>query len=96
MRSLIHCIPAALTLGTALILAHPAMAQQQEAFLTADKSGDGNLDQGEFQVFIDGLAAAGKPMAQKLKAAGRYGMAFGRIDKNKDGLVSPTELTSLK
>ena len=64
--------------------------------LAADKNGDTALDKSEFPAFIDAAAAAGKPMAQKIKAASRYNMAFGRIDKNGDGFISPEELSSLK
>lgn len=85
----------ALAVVSAFALAMPAHAQE-EAFLTAETSGDGSLDKTEFKTFIDLMAQSGKPVAAKLKASGRYGLAFGRIDKNKDGLVSPTELSSLK
>lgn len=76
-------------------VAAPAIAQQ-DAYLAADRNGDGKLDQGEFKTFIDGMAAAGKPMAAKIKSAGRYGMAFARIDKSKDGMISPDELKALQ
>ncbi|MBB6510745.1 Ca2+-binding EF-hand superfamily protein [Rhizobium soli] len=69
---------------------------QQEAFMTADKNADTMLDQPEFKVFIDTMAASGKPIALKVKQAGRYNLAFGRIDKDKNGLLTPNELQSLK
>ncbi|MGE6741394.1 EF-hand domain-containing protein [Allorhizobium pseudoryzae] len=88
-----HLIAAALSLT---LLAPLAAEAQQEAFMAADKNGDTKLDANEFKTFIDGLAAAGNPMAGKIKGAGRYGLAFGRIDKDKNGLLTPAELSALK
>jgi Ca2+-binding EF-hand superfamily protein len=93
--SVIRTLSPAFALAAALVTALPAAAQEQ-AFLTADKSGDGSLTQTEFKTFVDTIAQSGKPIAAKIKASGRYGLAFGRIDKNKDGLVSVGELSSLK
>ncbi|MCY1666376.1 EF-hand domain-containing protein [Rhizobium sp. SL86] len=88
-------ITAALT--SAFVLLAPLAAEaQQEAFMAADKNGDTKLDSSEFKTFIDGLAASGNPMATKIKGAGRYGLAFGRIDKDKNGLLTPAELSALK
>lgn len=87
----------ALALTVTLCVVAPLTAQaQQEAFMAADKNGDTKLDAAEFKTFIDGLAAAGNPMAGKIKGAGRYGLAFGRIDKDKNGLLTPAELSALK
>jgi Ca2+-binding EF-hand superfamily protein len=86
-------ITAALSLS---LLAPLAAEAQQEAFLAADKNGDTELDSSEFKIFVDGLAASGNQMATKIKGAGRYGLAFGRIDKDKNGLLTPTELSALK
>jgi hypothetical protein len=86
-------ITAALSLS---LLAPLAAEAQQEAFLAADKNGDTELDSSEFKIFVDGLAASGNQMATKIKGAGRYGLAFGRIDKDKNGLLTTTELSALK
>ena len=91
IKTLLPLVAFAIAAASAL----PAAAQQ-EMFLAADKNGDTALDKSEFPAFIDAAAAAGKPMAQKIKAASRYNMAFGRIDKNGDGFISPEELSSLK
>ncbi|MDH4414916.1 MAG: hypothetical protein QE484_16530 [Rhizobium sp.] len=88
-----HLIATALSLS---LVAPLAAYAQQEVFLAADKNGDTELDSSEFKTFIDGLAAAGNPMAGKIKGAGRYSLAFGRIDKDKNGLLTPTELAALK
>ncbi|MGI6244510.1 MAG: hypothetical protein ACOYJQ_01905 [Pseudochelatococcus sp.] len=69
---------------------------QNEAFAAADKNADGALDQAEFRAFIDQQAADGKPNAVKIKSSGRYGTAFGRIDKNGDGRITPDELSSAR
>ncbi|SMC52589.1 hypothetical protein [Rhizobium sp. RU36D] len=78
-----------------LSVASTAQAQQQ-AFMTADKNADTMLDQAEFKVFIDAIAASGKQVAVKVKQAGRYSMAFGKIDKDKNGMLTPAELQALK
>ena len=82
IKTLLPLVALAVVTASAL----PAAAQQ-EMFLAADKNGDTALDKSEFPAFIDAAAAAGKPMAQKIKAASRYNMAFGRIDKNGDAAL---------
>lgn len=86
---------AALTGAFCLFVPLAAQAQQ-EAFMAADKNGDTKLNSAEFKTFIDGLAASGNAMAGKIKGAGRYALAFGRIDKDQDGLLTPAELAALK
>ena len=87
---------AALFALTATLAVSTTVHAQQEAFMTADKNADTKLDQNEFKVFIDMIAASGKQMAVKVKQSGRYAMAFGRIDKDQNGLLTPTELSALK
>lgn len=74
----------------------PATAQYETqsvaAFLGADTNGDENLDFNEFRVFIQTMAAAGAPMSRRIRTFGVYGIAFGRVDLNNDGLASPEEL----
>jgi Ca2+-binding EF-hand superfamily protein len=87
-------LPALLSVLTVLCTAG-AQAQQQ-AFMSADKNGDTNLDSAEFKTFVDLIAMSGNAMAGKIKTSGRYSLAFGRIDQNKDGLLAPNELSALK
>lgn len=94
-RSLFAALAPTLALGASLSFAVPAIAQQAE-FKAADQNGDGALDKTEFKTFIDQLAVEGKPNAVKIKSSGRYDMAFGRLDKNGDGRITPDELSSMK
>lgn len=79
----------------AALLAGPVFAQQ-DAFARADTTGDGALSPAEFKTFIDDLAEAGRAQAQRVKAAGRYGLAFDRIDQNRDGLVTAAEVAAMR
>ncbi|MGV6873081.1 EF-hand domain-containing protein [Pseudochelatococcus sp. B33] len=85
------------TAALAAALAATVCAQAQDgAFAAADKNGNGTLDKTEFRTFIDQLAEAGRPNAVKIKSSGRYDFAFGRIDKNGDGRITPDELSSVQ
>jgi Ca2+-binding EF-hand superfamily protein len=79
----------------ATLLAGPVQGQQ-DAFARADTTGDGALTPVEFRAFIDQLAEAGRAQAQKVKAAGRYGLAFDRIDRNGDGIVTAAEVAAMR
>jgi hypothetical protein len=46
----------------------------------------------EFRVFVRLMAAAGQSTALTIRTFGAYGMAFRRVDANRDGLASPAEL----
>ncbi|MBU2358756.1 MAG: hypothetical protein KKB02_07505 [Alphaproteobacteria bacterium] len=61
-------------------------------FRLADADANNGLSAAEFAAFIDLNAAQNIGRAGRVKAAGAYGQAFARLDRNGDGLVSPDEL----
>ena len=79
----------ALLLGT-------AAAGAQERFAAADQNGDRQLNQAEFKLFIDSIAAAGQGMAAKVQRLQRYDTAFARLDADQNGFVSVSELAALQ
>lgn len=66
-----------------------------ENFMQADVDTDGALTLSEFTTLIDLNAEDGIGRAATIKRFGRYGMAFGRVDANADGLVTPEEMRQL-
>ncbi|MEO0624224.1 MAG: hypothetical protein AAFU49_06360 [Pseudomonadota bacterium] len=98
--SLSRAIPALVSLliigGT--LLAHASEAQRQlaaENFMQADVNADGALTRSEFRTLIDLNAEDGLGRAAMVKRFGRYDTAFGRVDQNCDGLVTPEEMKTL-
>ena len=85
-------------LATTAIVSNAAAAkkltrqQQVDAFLRADKNKDEVLSRAEFKSFMKDLARLGQPTAKRVKFWGVYGMAFNRVDANKNGLLEPREL----
>ncbi|WP_108811823.1 hypothetical protein [Sphingorhabdus sp. Alg231-15] len=85
-----------------LAMAAPALALNaaadskaaQENFSQADGDKDGQLTKSEFRKFIDANAADDIGRASMIKRFGTYDTAFGRVDANKDGLVTPKELAA--
>lgn len=91
---------AAASLGLALAAASVAAAQDnREAaaanFAEADADADGSLTVDEFTRFIDLNAEDRLGNARRIQRAGRYTTAFERIDANKDGLASRSEIAAL-
>ncbi len=86
----------------ALTMATPALAlnaaadrtSAQENFKQADGNEDGKLTRSEFRKFIDANATDDIGRASMIKRFGAYDRAFARVDANKDGLVTPKELTA--
>ncbi len=78
-----------------LFAAAPGFAEsagERAAFLKADRNGDKQIEQAEFRVLIDEMAAIGAPKAISVKRWGVYGMGFSRADANGDGMISIPEL----
>lgn len=85
----------------AVLAAHGAQAAElnrekaAENFRQADVDANGALSLSEFTTLIDLNAEDGLGRAATVKRFGRYGTAFGRVDANADGLVTPEEIRSL-
>lgn len=69
---------------------------EANAFHTADKNGDKQIDRAEFVVLINEMAAIGAEKAITVKKWGVYGMGFRRADANGDGVISIPELKAQK
>lgn len=67
-------------------------AQGERFFRASDANGDEQLTLSEFRTFIQYMASAGAPLSQRIQQFGAYGIAFGRVDANGDGLATPQEL----
>ena len=61
-------------------------------FQQADANEDGKLNKSEFRKFIDLNAEDKIGRAATVKSYGMYDTAFGRVDANKDGFITPDEL----
>ncbi len=90
-------------LATAVLLsitiAAPAKADQrreqaQANFLQADVNQDQHLDLGEFTTFINLNADHGLGRAATIRRLGMHSRAFGRLDADRDGVVSRQELAA--
>ena len=72
------------------------VGEQQEKreanFATADANGDGALTQAEFKAFIDANADDNLGRAAQLKRFGAYDRAFNKLDKDKSGTVTWSEV----
>ena len=87
---------------SALAMAVPALALNaaadrkavQQNFKQSDSNKDGKLNKVEFRKFIDANAKDNIGRASMVKRFGAYDTAFGRVDTNKDGMVSPKELAA--
>lgn len=65
-----------------------------ENFIQADVNVDNALTFDEFTTFIDLNADDDIGRAGVVRRFGRYETAFGRIDANEDGFVTPEELAA--
>ena len=68
--------------------------QAKANFLQADLNRDQHLDYGEFTTFINLNAQHRIGKAAQIKRFGAHARAFGRLDRDKDGRISPQELAA--
>lgn len=83
--------------GLALGFAADALAQREAAaenFSQADTNGDVMLSFSEFATFINLNADDSIGRAGMIRRAGAYRRAFGRLDTNRNGLVTRDELAA--
>jgi len=86
----------AATLATAApATADPRLAQALANFQDADANQDKMLDLDEFTRFIDLNADHGLGRAGMIRRFGLHSRAFGRVDANGDGAVTPAEIASM-
>ena len=67
-----------------------------ENFQQADANDDGKLSKSEFRKFIDLNAEDKIGRAATVKSYGMYDTAFGRVDANEDGYITPDELKAMR
>ena len=67
-------------------------AKREENFQAADANGDGALTPAEFQAFIDANADDNLGHAARLRRFGAYDRAFNKVDKDKSGTVTWSEV----
>ncbi|WP_108787168.1 EF-hand domain-containing protein [Erythrobacter sp. Alg231-14] len=98
MKTSIPIAVSALLVATPLLANEVAddQAKARENFQQADADNDGELTPAEFREFINANADDGLGRAGMVRRFGAYDTAFGRIDKNEDGLVTPAELSAAR
>ena len=67
-------------------------AKREANFKAADINGEGALTEAEFKVFIDANADDNIGHAAKLRRFGVYDRAFEKLDKDKSGTVTWSEV----
>lgn len=77
---------------TFFLMSAPAALADAGAFHASDHDGSGSLDFQEFGTLVGHMASSGRRIAVYIQRTGLYGVAFGRVDRNGDGLATPGEL----
>ena len=93
----IFAVIVAIVIGAAAGANASEAAKEQAAanFMQADADADGALTLSEFTTLIDLNAQHGIGRAAMIRRFGKYSTAFGRIDTNADGFVTPEEMSAL-
>lgn len=90
MKNTLSLATLILAMLTAPVFANGNSAAMQN-FQQADADGDKALNNEEFRMFIGLNAEDNIGRANLVKSRKLYSMAFGRLDKNKDGKITPDE-----
>lgn len=99
MRKLLPvAIVFAATFGSSSALAQSGSDRDaaRENFKQADANKDGQLSRTEFEVFINANAEDGLGRAGMIRRIGAYDRAFARIDADKNGFVTPSEMSAAR
>jgi len=83
---------AALLPGAVAAASEAEREKAAENFVQADVDADGALTLAEFTTLIDLNAEDDLGRAATVKRFGGYAKAFGRIDSDGDGVVTPAEI----
>ena len=83
----------------AIAVAMPASAQDERSqaranFQSADVNQDQQLDFDEFKTFVNLNADHNLGRASMIRRFGMHARAFGKLDANGDGIVTPQEIAS--
>lgn len=76
--------------------AENAVKEQAAAnFVQADANNDGALNFDEFTTMVNLNAKYNIGRSRMIQRFGKYGVAFGRLDANADGLVTAEEISAI-
>lgn len=78
--------------GLAVAPGHANAGTPAEDFVASDADRSGTLNAAEFRRFIALGVAAGRPRAVMVRNNNAYDMAFGRVDRDRNGQLSRAEL----
>lgn len=81
-----------LSSGLAAAPDHAEAGTPAEDFAASDADRSGTLNAAEFRRFIALGVAAGRPRAVMIRDNNAYDMAFGRVDRDRNGQLSRAEL----
>lgn len=78
--------------GLAILPGHAQAGTPLEDFVASDADRSGTLNAAEFRRFIALGVAAGRPRAVMVRNNNAYEVAFGRVDRDRNGQLSRAEL----
>jgi hypothetical protein len=81
-----------LSSGLAVLPGDAGAGTPAEDFVASDADRSGALNAAEFRRFIALGVAAGRPRAVMVRDNNAYDLAFGRVDRDRNGQLSRAEL----